>query len=142
MKWASRCGDGYLWVVISLVVLVFAEAGGHIFLQLAVGYALELGAYKILKRSFNRPRPFVHIPEVTMLILPPDEFSFPSGHTAAAFVMATIMGVAFPPTLVLLVPLAMTIGISRVYLGVHYPTDVIAGTCLGIAAGVAGSIFV
>ena len=62
------------------------------------------------------------------LIAPPDEFSFPSGHTAAAFVMVTVIGMHFVAGGVLLLPVAMTIGVSRVYPGVHYPSDVLAGT--------------
>ena len=99
---------------------------------------MELLVYKIVKASFSRPRPFVLIPDITMLIAPPDEFSFPSGHTAAAFVMVTVIGMHFVAGGVLLLPVAMTIGVSRVYPGVHYPSDVLAGTTLGIASGIAG----
>jgi undecaprenyl-diphosphatase len=66
---------------------------------------------------------------------PADEFSFPSGHTAAAFVMVSILGSFYPVLLLPLVILASFIGISRVYLGVHYPSDVLAGAILGIVCG-------
>ena len=64
-------------------------------------------------------------------IQPSDKFSFPSGHTAAAFVMASLLTAFYPPVALVAYPLALAIGASRVTLGVHYPSDIVAGAVLG-----------
>jgi undecaprenyl-diphosphatase len=135
MRLFSRIGDGYAWVALGGGLCFLSAEGVHLLSQFAAGFAVELTLYRVVKQRLSRPRPFVSLPLVTRLIQPPDEFSFPSGHTAAAFVMATIGGWTFPHLLAPLVVLAMFIGISRVYLGVHYPSDVVAGCFLGIASG-------
>lgn len=140
MKGATRLGDGQAWIVLSLVLL-FIE-GELVFKQLGLAFAIELTAYKFAKRLFSRPRPFVSLHDVTMLVLPPDEFSFPSGHTAAAFAVATVAGFCIPGLLVPLILVAMLIGLSRVYLGVHYPSDVAAGAVLGGLSGIIALVIV
>jgi undecaprenyl-diphosphatase len=138
MKWATRAGDGYLWVALSLAAVAFRSQGAVLLRQLVLAFAFELGAYKIVKKHSSRLRPFVRMPAVTKLVLPPDEFSFPSGHTAAAFVMTTVFGMTSPVFLPPLLMLSMIIGMSRVYLGVHYPSDVAAGGVLGCVSGLLG----
>jgi undecaprenyl-diphosphatase len=135
MKWATHVGDGHLWVVLAMFLWLMHRDGVLLIQTLGLAYAMERTLYKVGKAAFGRPRPFVVLPDVDLLVVPPDEFSFPSGHTAAAFVMATVAGAFFPEMLVVLVPLAALVGMSRVYLGVHYPSDVLAGALLGVASG-------
>ena len=118
------------------MLLEFLGRRGHgIVVVLAIGYGIELLLYVLIKRFVSRLRPFVVIPGVTMLISPPDEFSFPSGHTAAAFVMTTVVAMWYPVLFLFVFPLALGVGVSRVYLGVHYPSDILAGAALGVFAG-------
>lgn len=140
MKIATRIGDGYVWVIIAVGLALFSPEGLVIVRQLILSFALELSLYKVIKARFSRPRPFAELVIVTMLIPPPDEFSFPSGHTAAAFVIVTVLGLQSLVLGFLLLPVALMIGVSRVYLGVHYPTDVIAGALLGAVSGYAGFV--
>lgn len=140
MKGVTRLGDGQTWIVLSFALL-FME-GEVVFKQLALAFAIEITVYKSAKSLFSRPRPFVSLDDVTMLVLPPDEFSFPSGHTAAAFVVATVAGSCIPGLLIPLTVMAMLIGLSRVYSGVHYPSDIVAGAMLGSLSGVVGLVVV
>jgi undecaprenyl-diphosphatase len=139
---ATRIGDGYLWAAIGFLMLLFAGHGAQVFGQMALAFGVELSVYKLVKKNACRQRPFVKFPSIINLVQPPDEFSFPSGHTAAAFVTATVVGASVPVLLAPLVLLALVIGTSRVYLGVHYPSDVLAGMALGICSGVAGMMLV
>jgi undecaprenyl-diphosphatase len=131
MRAITHMGDGYLWWLIGGLLLLYGEGGGRVTVQLTLAFSIELTAYKVVKRAAARRRPFVELPLVTCLVVPPDEFSFPSGHTAAAFVMAVVVGTAYPVFFPFLSALALLIGVSRVYLGVHYPTDIVAGVGLG-----------
>lgn len=130
----SRSADSYscalmglTWILTKPSTIPYVAAG-------LLAFILELTLYYIIKKNIRRPRPFNKISGIQQLIAPPDEFSFPSGHTAAAFLMATLVSIAFPVLTVPVLLWAGLVGFSRVYLGVHYPTDVLAGMVLGLAS--------
>ncbi len=99
-----------------------------------MAFAMELTFYYLIKKNIKRPRPHQRLRGIQCLIAPPDEFSFPSGHTAAAFLIACLISMAFPVLIVPAFGWALLVGFSRVYLGVHYPTDALAGMVLGVAS--------
>ena len=142
----SRCGDGPLYLIGALLLWQFEpERGQHFFQITLLAFSIELPLYLLLKNAIQRERPSGSIQHGwTPAIRPSDRFSFPSGHTAAAFMFAWILAAFYPTLTGYYLLLAAAIGVSRVLLGVHYPTDILAGAALGsgIALLVLGSGFV
>ncbi len=135
----SRSADGQAYpALLTLLVFIHAPEWQKILWAFVLSYALELSLYKILKQSIKRTRPAGVIPGIDQLVVPPDIFSFPSGHTAAAFVAAVLLSHWFAPAAAPMYAWACMVGFSRVYLGVHYPADVVAGASLGIISAKAG----
>jgi len=133
MKLATKSADGYYYLLLfTFLWVVIPTLGGPLLLAGMLGFAVELPVQHIIKRLIRRHRPFQHMPDIQFLLPPPDQFSFPSGHTAGAFLMAGLLSTAFPMMLVPLYLWAAAVGFSRIYLGVHFPSDVLAGTVLGI----------
>jgi len=138
----TRVGDASSW---TLMVLAFLAARGPLHslgARMGAATLLATGLSQLLKRGLNRPRPTRAIEGFEALADNPDAFSFPSGHTAAAFAVAVALaGAPFglgPAT----IALAVGIGASRVYLGAHYPLDVAAGAALGTVAGALARVLV
>ncbi|WP_075174219.1 phosphatase PAP2 family protein [Neptunomonas phycophila] len=128
----SRLGDGLLYVVIGVAFAVFDAEHGQAFLVAGLlAFLVELPVYWLLKNTIKRPRPS-SLKGFEAVIVPSDTFSFPSGHSAAAFLFATLLAVFYPALAGVGYVLAGMIGFSRVMLGVHYPTDIAAGAALGI----------
>src|SRR5215813_12938645 len=129
---ATRGGDGWLWYGMGLVVAMFGgeeriKAIGAAALASGVGIALFLK----LKRAFGRKRPCALEPHCWATLLPPDQFSFPSGHTITAFAVAVSLGSFYPTMQPGLLFCACSIALSRILLGMHFLTDVIAGVMIG-----------
>ena len=136
----SRTGDGYLQIALPLALAITAgQAGANLLLCALLAFAIELPIYWLLKNSFQRRRPPEAIPSFHSVITASDRFSFPSGHTAAAALLATLVYLHFGGVAAPLMVWAALVGVSRVLLGVHFPTDILAGAVLGIA--VAASSF-
>ena len=134
----SRSADSYSCALMGLIWAWANPATIPYVLAGVIGFALELTLYYLVKKNVKRPRPFNKLAGINCLIIPPDEFSFPSGHTGAAFLMATLISLAFPALCVPVLLWAALVGFSRIYLGVHYPTDVLAGMALGLFSAQAG----
>ncbi|MBB3048023.1 undecaprenyl-diphosphatase [Litorivivens lipolytica] len=131
-KQVSRSGDGYLQILIPVgLALIAGEAGQHLLLATLLAFAIELPLYWVLKNSFQRRRPPEAIPSFSSVITASDKFSFPSGHTAAAVMLATLVYLSFGLVALPLMIWAAMVGASRVILGVHFPTDILAGATLG-----------
>jgi len=128
----SRLGDGVFWYCLMLALLAIGggDAFGPVGRMAGTGLACTL-IYKWLKSKTSRPRPFAIENAVRAGADPLDPFSFPSGHTLHA-VAFSIVAIAFYPVLAwLLVPFTLLVAASRVVLGLHYPSDVLAGAALG-----------
>lgn len=139
----TRLGGGKSWALAGVACLAtLTPRGVHLGLRLAAATGIATLFSQALKRSLTRARPDVSIAGFEALAANPDRFSFPSGHTAAAFGVA----VAFAGEPGRLGPLALLlavgVGLSRVYLGAHYPLDVGVGAILGAFAGIAARLLV
>ncbi|GAA5010949.1 phosphatase PAP2 family protein [Lysobacter lycopersici] len=128
----SRLGDGLFWYALMLaLVAVDGLHGLRVSAHLAATGLATLLLYKSLKRWTRRPRPFARDGRIRAWVAPLDEFSFPSGHTLHA-VAFTLVALAYYPLLAwLLVPFSASVAASRVVLGLHYPSDVLAATAIG-----------
>jgi undecaprenyl-diphosphatase len=131
---ASRLGDGVLWyTLIGVLALGFGAAGRQAALECAFAGVAGLLVYRYLKNVLVRERPYMTHAVIVCAGRPLDRFSFPSGHTLHAVSFTMIAASAFPSLALVLVPAAVLIALSRVVLGLHYPSDVLAGGLLGAA---------
>ncbi|HJR15174.1 MAG TPA: phosphatase PAP2 family protein [Rhodanobacteraceae bacterium] len=132
----SRLGDGWFWYALMVVLAAFGGTRGIVAaLQMLVTGFVAWLVYRTLKLHTRRLRPFRAHSDVIARAAALDEFSFPSGHTLHA-VSFTIVAVGWFPVLTLpLIVFTVLVAISRVALGLHYPTDVLAGALIGTALG-------
>ena len=131
--WLSHLGTfGAVWLGIALVLAVLRRRPDLLLLVLAADGVADLVTYAI-KRLVDVERPAVRYAQPKAPVAVPHDHSFPSGHAATSFACATILAFAFPRLAAPLYLLAAVIGFSRVYVGVHYPFDVVVGALLGIA---------
>ena len=130
----SRLGDGVFWYALMTALLVFdGMAGLRASLHLAATGVIALALYKLLKRWTRRPRPFASDVRIHAWVVPLDEFSFPSGHTLHAVAFSLVAMAHYPQLAWLLVPFTASVAVSRVVLGLHYPSDVLAANAIGSA---------
>ena len=139
---SSLGNAGMMWLVLCAVFLLFPRtrrAGALGLAALAMGFLLCNG---LLKPMIQRTRPWLMVEGLKNLVVPGDAHSFPSGHTCAAFAAAWTWRKQLPYRWMGRVALvaAVLMGLSRLYLGVHFPTDVLAGAVVGIFASWAMSV--
>jgi undecaprenyl-diphosphatase len=135
---ATRMGDGWLWYGLGAMLLLYGGAQRFAAVGAAGAAALTgVLVFKTIKKISQRPRPCHVEPHCWSKVLPPDQFSFPSGHTMTAFSIALVVSYFYPSLEGTLFFLAISIAVSRVVLGMHYLSDVLAGVVLGVALGCA-----
>jgi len=138
--------DGALWLVVAAVVAVvliarYRARGALVVLAMALAVGLSdplVGL--VLKPLAGRLRPCVELADAIRVAAEcRGGWSFPSNHAANAAALVTAMGYGFRRSLLVFVPLALAVGVSRIYLGMHYPSDVLAGYAIGVVCGLAVS---
>ncbi len=136
---STRAGDGWLWYAMGLAILLF---GGETRLEALAGAtvaaALSAMTFMGLKRFTGRRRPYQIEPHCWATLLPPDQFSFPSGHTMMAFAVAVSLSLFYPTLAIGLLFCALSIAMSRILLGMHFLSDVAVGALIGTGLGYAG----
>ena len=133
MSMFSYLGElGTIWIVIAIAFAFFKKTRVTAILMLiAMALAFLIGEVG-LKNIVCRPRPFVVNPEIVTNVSPPKSYSFPSGHSGSSFACATVVFIRHKKMGIAAVVLAAMIAFSRIYNGVHFPSDVICGVLLGI----------
>ncbi|HVM70030.1 MAG TPA: phosphatase PAP2 family protein [Gaiellaceae bacterium] len=126
---------GLLWLVLALLVAGRPWRRPWLPARVAATVLLAEALQGSLKVLFQRDRPPVANPEPGPLVALPHTYSFPSGHALVAFASATVLAAAVPRLRLPLFAVAALVAWSRVYVGVHYPGDVLAGALLGVALG-------
>lgn len=143
MLTATRLGDGWLWLLTG-VLLLAGGGGANVLEAAALAAAVANGLLIVMKRRFRRPRPCELEPNPYFVAsyrpqFRGDAFSFPSGHSLNASAAGTVIALAFPGLGPIAFLVAVSVSASRVFLGLHFVTDVVVGAALGAAIG--GSAF-
>lgn len=140
---ASRLGDGVFWYTLMAVLLLRYQAAAlpAVIHMLLVGITCTL-IYKLVKHKTLRPRPFNVYPTIVCMGKTLDQFSFPSGHTLHAVGFSIIAVYYFPALLWLVLPFSVLVALSRPILGLHYPSDVLAGAAIGAIIAAASFSFI
>jgi undecaprenyl-diphosphatase len=135
----SHSANGYYYPLIPALIFPFDQDKAlSFFITGLISFAIELPLCTILKHVIKRNRPCEALDHIYYRVLPEDRFSLPSGHTSAAFVITVLLSHFYPLLILPSVIWASLVGVSRIYLGVHYPTDVLIGMAIGIISGVSG----
>lgn len=132
----SRTGDGLPYVLLAAWLYWDQGVDDPLLRVMLLAFAVERPLYFALKNGFKRNRPQQALLGFRSVITPSDHFSFPSGHTSAAFMVATLLSVFFPSLTLLLYLWAALVALSRVVLGVHFPTDTLVGVALGMGVAI------
>lgn len=136
MPFITKLGDnGLMWIILAIIFIVFKKhRTDGVTMLLALLLCVLIGNIG-LKPLIARARPFTLNTEITLLIPSPTDFSFPSGHTMSSFAAATVVFCKDRRMGIGAVILAAAIAFSRLYLYVHYPSDVLGGAIIGIMLG-------
>ncbi len=134
----SWLGDGLFWYALMLgLLLAHGEEAGLAVLHMVVAGLVCTSIYRALKKGTLRPRPYAVHTHIAAGAVPLDRFSFPSGHTLHATAFSIIACAYFPELAPALAAATALTALSRVVLGLHYPSDVLAGAGLGAAVALA-----
>jgi undecaprenyl-diphosphatase len=138
MVCATRFGDGWFWYALGLCLLRY---GGpqrwNAMAAATLAAAAGVAAFRVLKKASHRARPCALEPHCWSAILPPDQFSFPSGHSITAFSVSVAVGLFYSELQTPLLFVAASIAVSRIVLGMHFLSDVIVGSLMGALLGYA-----
>lgn len=139
----TRLGGAFFTIGVTLLLILITSAETK---DTALASALALAASHIpvqfVKKLFPRQRPYLALEKANFPSNPLKDHSFPSGHTTAIFSIVTPFLFFLPGLAFVLLPVALSVGLSRIYLGLHYPSDVLAGAIIGTLVGSLAFIFI
>jgi undecaprenyl-diphosphatase len=135
-------GGAFFISIFTLSLVIFGTTRNKL---VGIEALISLGISQIivhsLKRLLSRERPYKIIEQLHTFGIDLSDYSFPSGHTTASFSLATTLSLSMPRFTIYVLLLALIIAISRIYLGVHYPTDVAAGIILGVGSAIVVNLY-
>ncbi|MGJ7922541.1 phosphatase PAP2 family protein [Neobacillus sp. LXY-4] len=135
-RWITHVGGASFMVATTLVVIFLSSNQTRIAaMSSALALAVSHIPVQLAKKLYPRKRPYLILEKTRFPANPLKDHSFPSGHTTAIFSVIMPLGLLAPHLFVFLIPLGLSVGLSRIYLGLHYPSDVLAGAVLGIGTG-------
>ncbi len=133
---STKLGDGWIWYSVGIALLLF---GGEMrFIAFAASASAEAATvvlFRFIKKTSKRKRPCHLESHCWANVLPPDQFSFPSGHAMSAFAIAIPLCIFYPELQTMLLALSVSIALSRVILGMHFVSDVAVGSLMGAGLG-------
>lgn len=135
IAFTSLGNKGLIWIAISIFLIIskkYRKVGIMVLIAIIIGSIFGEG---LLKHLVKRTRPFYLVPTMKLLVAKPASYSFPSGHTTASFAAVSILCRYFKKYTPIFLAVAILIAFSRIYLYVHYPTDVLVGIVLGVISG-------
>jgi undecaprenyl-diphosphatase len=136
MIWSTRLGDGWIWYSTGIILLLFGgDTRFAAFAACASAEAITVVMFRAMKNASKRKRPCQLEAHCWANVLPPDQFSFPSGHAMSAFAIAIPLCIYHPELQAPLLVLSASIAVSRVILGMHFVSDVVVGSLLGTGLG-------
>ncbi|WP_416827892.1 phosphatase PAP2 family protein [Ectobacillus polymachus] len=129
---------GATFLITAVIVLLLFSKGSlrQAVITSAISLTISHIPVQLLKKLYPRKRPYLMVDGTKYPINPLKDHSFPSGHTTAIFSVVVPLLLYMPVLTIILAPIALSVGISRIYLGLHYPSDVLAGLCLGTLTGI------
>jgi len=134
-RFMTRSADGYVYVLYGLTLFLIGDAISLDMLAVAAAaFGMQIPLYLLIKNVVRRKRPFEKLVSVARKVKAPDRYSFPSGHTACAFLFGRLIVLHVVELWPLMLFWALSVAVSRVYLRVHFPGDVLAGALLGLAS--------
>lgn len=132
MSYITFLGSSAFCAIFVIITFLLRDKGTkNLGILTALSIITSGGITYIIKRLKNRIRPYIKIPTLVIKKIGVDDYSFPSGHTTAAFSVGVSIALSFSSLAVISIVIASLVGFSRIYLGVHYPTDVGAGAVVG-----------
>jgi undecaprenyl-diphosphatase len=132
LYYITHLGGATFTLAVTLLIAIAAPNPWNITgIQAFVALALSHIPVAVLKKKYPRLRPYLVLPKTNICKNPLTDHSFPSGHTTAIFSVIIPFALAFPWLGIIVLPVGILVGLSRMYLGLHYPSDVLAGCALG-----------
>ncbi|OIJ10541.1 hypothetical protein BKP37_18580 [Anaerobacillus alkalilacustris] len=133
----THVGGATFTILTLLIVMIFSEKVVQTWaIEALISLSLSHIIVHIIKKIYCRERPYNKLANVTLCSNPLKDYSFPSGHTTAAFSIAIVFSLHMPMLAIFFLPIAILVGVSRMYLGLHYPTDCIIGAVLGTVSSI------
>ena len=138
----SHSGNGYIYPLVPIILVSTGARDPWLFAQLAMlAFSVERIIYLLAKNWFKRKRPANILPDYSSVIIASDEFSFPSGHSSAAFLMVTLVTIFYGSHFTVLYLWSAAVAASRVVLGVHFPTDILVGSSMGTMLALLSAVY-